>query len=169
MPGKEAVDVQIKTSADLARVHAGLGRMADGKRLRKEFVKEVRAEVRPVAAKVRAAYRANPSKNQPNTPAGRGDLRKLLARAVTVQVRTGRNATVSLKVDGRKMPEGMKGVPSLYERRRPWRHPVYGNREVWVSQRGQPTFDRIVRQAAPGVRRRVGKIAEGVARDVTKG
>jgi hypothetical protein len=168
MPKGAGFETGIRSSADLARVHRNLGRMADGKQLRKDFVKGVRAEVRPVAVQLRAAYRGNPSKNQPN-PRGRTDLRRLLARAVTVQVRTGSNPSVVLKVDGRKMPDKMGGVPGMYEGRRRWRHPVHGNTEKWVTQDPEPTFDRITRAAAPAVRRRVSKVAEGVARDVTKG
>jgi hypothetical protein len=163
------VRIRVETGDDLRRVSRGLALLADGKELRKRFTKEVRAELRPVVAEVKAAYRTAPSQQQPN-PRGRGDLRPLLARATTLAVRTsGRNAGVTLRVDGRKMPRGMGGVPGMWEGRRTWRHPVFGNRLTWVRQESRPTFDRIVPARAPAVGRRVQALADGLAADVVKG
>jgi len=163
------VQIRIETGDDLRRVSRGLRLLADGKEIRKRFVREVGKEIRPIANEVRAAYRAAPSKDQPNPP-GRGDLRRLLARATTASVRTsGRQAGVTLRVDGRKMPPGMGGVPGMYEGRRPWRHPVFGQRRTWVRQDSRPTFDRIVAARAPAVGRRVQGLADELARDVVKG
>lgn len=163
------MQVRVETGEDLRRVTRGLALLADGKELRKRFVKDVGAEIRPLANEVRRAYRASPSKNQPN-PAGRGDLRRLMARATTTSVRTsGRQAGVTLRVDGRKMPKGMGGVPAMYEGRKRWRHPVFGQRLTWVRQDSRPTFDRIVPARAPAIQRRVQRMADGLARDVAKG
>jgi hypothetical protein len=163
------VQFRVETGEDLRRVTRGLALMADGKELRKRFVKEVGKEVRPLANEVRRAYRAAPSQNQPN-PAGRGDLRRLMARATTTTVRTsGRQAGVTLRVDGRRMPPGMGGVPAMYEGRRPWRHPVFGQRQTWVRQDARATFDRIVPARAQAIERRVRRMADELARDVAKG
>jgi hypothetical protein len=163
------MEITIQTGKDLQRVTKNLAAMGDGKLVRRRLTKEIRAEVRPVVAQVKAAYRSGPSRNQPN-PKGRGDLRPMLARAVTMQIRTGgRNPGVTIKVDGRKMPDHMGGVPRMYEGRERWRHPSFGNRNRWVTQKSVPTFDRIVPRAAAGVRRRVNHMAEDIARDVAKG
>lgn len=163
------VQVRIDSGSDLRRVHRNLSQMAGGKEIRKRFTKAVRAELRPVTAEVKAAYRSAPSKGGKRRPPGRAPLRRAMARATTAQVRTaGRDAGISLRVDGRKMPEGMGGVPAMYERRRRWRHPVFGQ-DVWVTQDSRPTFDRIVPARASGVRRRVERLADGLGRDMTKG
>lgn len=163
------MQVRIESGSDLRRVHRNLSRMANGKQLRKRFVKEVRAELRPVAAEVKGAYRSAPSKGGRRRPAGRVPLRRALARATTTQVRTtGRDVGIVLRVDGRKMPEGLGGVPAMYEQRRRWRHPVFGQ-DVWVTQDSRPTFDRIVPARASRVRRRVKGLADELARDMTKG
>lgn len=162
------VNVKILPSADLQRVTRNLGRFAEGRDLRRRMTKEMRDGVRPVRDQVRAAYRSAPSTNQPNA-GGRGDLRKLLARATVIQVKvSGRNPTVSLKVDGRKMPEGMGHIPAMWEGRIPWKHPVF-DRDQWVRQRPRPTFDRIVPRSAPRVRARVVKAAEDAAHKITEG
>lgn len=162
------MQVEIRSGKDLTRVTKNLAAMGDGRVIRRRMAKEIRQEVRPVANRLKAAYRGNPSKNQPNPP-GRGDLRRLLARAVTVQVRTsGKNAGAVIRVDGRRMPDQMGKVPALYEGRERWRHRVFGS-DTWVKQDPTPTFDRIVPQAAPAVRRRINDAAEGLARDVVKG
>lgn len=163
------MQIRVETGDDLRRVGRGLALLANGKELRRRFVKDVGAEIRPIAVEVRRAYRSAPSQQQPN-PRGRGDLRPLLARATTATVRTsGRQAGITLRVDGRKMPRGMGGVPSMYEGRRRWRHPVFGHRQTWVRQASRPTFDRIVPARAPAVGRRVQALADGLARDVAKG
>jgi hypothetical protein len=163
------VQIRIESGSDLRRLTQGLALMADGKELRKRFVREVGKEIRPLAAEVRRAYRASPSQNQPNPP-GRGDLRRLMARATTATVRTsGRQAGITLRVDGRRMPQGMGGVPAMYEGRKRWRHPVFGSRLTWVQQESRETFERIVPARAPAIRRRVLNLADGLARDVAKG
>jgi hypothetical protein len=167
--GRRIVHVRVESGEDLRRVSRGLRLLANGKELQRRFVKDVRAEVRPLVAEVKAAYRAAPSQNQPN-PRGRGDLRPILARATTLSVRTaGRNAGVTLRVDGRRMGPQMGGVPAMYEGRRPWRHPVFGQRQAWVRQDARPTFERIVPARAPAIGRRVQRLADDLAREVAKG
>lgn len=143
--------------------------MANGKQLRKRFVKDVRAELRPVTTEVKGAYRSAPSQGGRRRPAGRLPLRRAMARATRAQVRTtGRDVGIILRVDGRKMPQGMGGVPAMWEQRKRWRHPVF-DQDVWVTQDSRPTFDRIVPARAARVRRRVKGLADELARDMTRG
>jgi hypothetical protein len=139
---------------DLKAASKALRRHADGKRLRKELIAELKAAAAPSVPRVKAAWLAVPSQGWLSTP----DLRRQLAAATWIQARlTGKQAGVSVRTDGRKMPTGLKAVPGYAEdvRRRPWRHPVYGNRQVWVTQRpfpGRPFFTAAAVEEARGRR-----------------
>jgi hypothetical protein len=129
-------------SGDLKAISRALRKHADGKRLRVELNRELRQAAQPLVPKVKAAWRAAPSGHG---KAGRrgGSLRSQLARATRLEVRlTGKQAGVRVRTDGRRMPDHMKSLPGYAEgvRRRPWRHPVYGNRDAWVTQQPFPRF-----------------------------
>lgn len=141
-------------AGDLKAISKALRQHADGKRLRKELIAEFKEAARPMQANVKAAWLAAPSQNQPNV--GGQDLRKLLAKATRVQVRlTGKEAGVWVRTDGRKMPNRMKALPGYAEgiRRRPWRHPVHGRRDIWVVQRPFPRFFQAVQPDESRARR----------------
>jgi hypothetical protein len=124
-------------AGDLKHASKALRNHGDGKQLRKELIAELKAAAAPSVPRVQAAWMAAPSQGWPSTP----DLRKLLADSTWVQARlTGKEAGVRIRSDGRKMPDQMKALPGYAEgiRRRPWRHPVRGNREVWVTQQPFP-------------------------------
>jgi hypothetical protein len=125
-------------SGDLKAISKALRHHADGKRLRSELIRELKDVAGPLAPKVQQAWRTAPAQHSQA-----GDLRELLAKSTWVQARlTGKEAGVRVRSDGRKMPNKMKALPGYAEgiRRRPWRHPVRGNRDVWVQQRPFPRF-----------------------------
>lgn len=134
-------------SGDLKAISRALRHHADGKQLRKELMAELKQAAAPLVPKVQQAWRTAPSMQGPGR--GQPDLRILLAKATWTQARlTGKEAGVRVRTDGRRMPSGMKALGNLAEGlghrvdRRPgrWRHPVYGDRDVWVSQRPFPRF-----------------------------
>lgn len=137
-------------SGDLKAISRALRKQADGKRLRAELTKELRQAARPLVPKVKAAWRSAPSSRGKATRRG-GSLRGQLAKATRVEARlTGKQAGVRVRTDGRRMPDRMKALPGYVEgvRQRPWRHPVYGNRNTWVTQEPFPRFYDAV--AGPG-------------------
>lgn len=166
------MQVTIRDSGDLAALSRTLRRAADGKQLRRELTKGMREELRPVLGQVRSAYQLAPSTRGIKTAerAGLGGLRELLAKAARIEIRTsGRQAGVRIRVDGRKMPAGLKGLPRAWEGRKRWRHPVYGNRNVWVSQPARPVFDQTVAPYEARVRRRVIEICNRVLQRAQRG
>ena len=155
--------VTIRDTGDLKAVTRQLRAQADGKELLAELRTGLRGVVNPIRDEVKAAYRA--------MPAGRGrrpktSLGSQLARVTRTEVRTsGKLAGVRLRVDGRKMPSGAKSLPAYVEGyKRPWRHPVYGNRNVWVSQPARPRFDRIVEPHEDDATRAVDEVLDGIRR-----
>lgn len=69
-----------------------------------------------------------------------GKYRDMLARATKVTVSFGqRSAGVKVTTSGRSLPEAHRGVLRVYNKDT-FRHPVFGDRDDWVVQRGRPYF-----------------------------
>jgi hypothetical protein len=62
-----------------------------------------------------------------------------IARAVRTVVRT-TVPMVRLEVAPTPQARGFARAPRHTQERRGWRHPVYGNREKWVTQKGRPDW-----------------------------
>ncbi|MGW4886904.1 hypothetical protein [Streptomyces murinus] len=156
--------LELRTSKDLKRIAAELRAMGD-KELKAQFSKELRTAARPMVPAVRRAIRQIPSKR-----GYRADgLRGAMSRAVRLEVRmAGRDAGVRIRVDGRKMPDRARAVQSYMEGlKKPWRHPVYGNREVWIKQDPHPYFFKTVRPLGLASRVQVNKAMDRVARKIS--
>lgn len=156
--------VQIRDPGDLKRVARDLRRHASAPALRKELRRGLREATKPVVQQARAAYRGAPSKG--GVRRGRPPLRRALARATSAQIKPGA-AVVAVKTDGKRMPSGMGRLPAMWEGLARWRHPVYGNREVWVSQQARRTFYPAVLPASRGVRARIEQVADDIVAKIT--
>ncbi|MGW3152779.1 hypothetical protein [Streptomyces sp. NPDC001089] len=156
------MSVRLQDSGDLRRVSRELRRM-DSPEIKKRFRKELRAAAAPLVPRVRASIRSIPS-SRGYSPEG---LRGQLARATRLEVKTvGKQAGVAIRVDGRKMPSHMKSLPSMVEGKKRWRHPVFGHREVWVTQTPHPYFYSVLRTAGPLSRRAVNRVVDGITKDI---
>lgn len=154
--------IELRGSGELRRIATAL-RQIDNPELKKRFRRELRAAAQPLVPVVKASIWRIPSKT------GSGQLRTEMVRATRVESRTtGRHAGVAIRVDGRKMPPGKRRLPSYMEgSRKPWRHPVFGNREVWVTQKPNPYFYKVVRPAGLAARRAVNRVLDGVTREIS--
>lgn len=155
---------EMRTGKDLKRIGSELRKMND-KQLKKEFSSELRAAAKPMVPAVRAAIRQIPS-SRGYTSDG---LRGRMSKAVKLEVKlTGKQAGVRIRVDGRKMPTREKALQSYMEGlKKPWRHPVFGNREVWVKQEPHPYFYKTVRPIGLRSRVNVNKAIDRVAKKIT--
>ncbi|MCM1972332.1 hypothetical protein [Streptomyces sp. G1] len=157
------IDVEVRGGEELARISRALRQM-DNPEVVKRFRKELREAAKPLVPEVRASIQAIPSRT------GKGVLRAEMSKATRIEVRTGgRDANVSIRVDGRKMPSQKRSLQAYMEgTKRPWRHPVFGNREVWVKQDPKPYFYRVVAPAAgPRSRAAVNRVLDSISRDIT--
>lgn len=156
-------DLALRGGEDLRRISRELRAMND-KQLKKRFTKELRTVARPLVPLTRKAIRALPS-SRSYTAAG---LRGRLSKAVKSEVRvSGKDAGVRIRVDGRKMPTEQGSLPAYMEgTKKPWRHPVYGS-DTWVAQPAHPFFYRTLRVAGPLTRRAVGRVVDGISKDIT--
>jgi len=159
--------LQLRSGRELARITRELRQM-DDKEVLKRFRKELRTAAKPLVPAIRASIRRIPS-SRPYSTAG---LRGQMSKATTLQVKTaGRQASVILRVDGRKMPPKAKSVPAYVEGSKPrWRHPVYakpGKANVWVQQPSQPYFYNNLTVAGPRTRQAVGRVIDQISKDIT--
>lgn len=149
---------------DLSTIARELRKM-DDKTILKGFRKELRKSAQPLVPAVRASIRRIPS-SRPYSAQG---LRGRLSRATTLQVKTaGKQASVIIRVDGRKMPNHSKSVQAYMEGSKPrWRHPVFGNTAVWVQQDPQPYFYKVMSAAGPRARLAVNRVISDVSKKIT--
>ena len=139
--------------------------LADAKRFDRELSKSLRRELRaaakPMAQAAKDAALALPSKGTGST-----GLRRSLARSVTVQVSNSRRrAGVFIVAKASKMPAGQRTMPRAV-RKGTWRHPVFGNRQVWVTQQGGDWFDGPISAKAPAAERAVKKALDDAERAI---
>lgn len=166
MPGRNFLSLTGRRElADLAR---DLRALEDGRELNDELRDELRKIVAPAVRSVRSSIRAIPSKGQ-SAAMGRRSLRAEMARAVEGKVRTTRRPGLIVRVNPRRMGPGRHNLPAYMEGDRPyhrWRHPVFGNTDVWRTQAPHPYFARAVRgvpdDAEDAARRTVDYIADRI-------
>lgn len=156
-------DFGIRHGEDLVRVVRKL-KAQDSKQVLAQFRKELRSAARPIVPAVRASIRRIPSSRAYSAKGLRGQL----SRATTLEVKTtGRQASVIVRVDGRKMPDKARSVQAYMEGVKPrWRHPVFG-RDVWVQQQPNPYFFAVMRMAGPLGRAAVGKVMDKFTKNLT--
>ena len=140
------LDISVDTTA-ITRLAADLRRASST--TRRQLRKRVSEAARPVAQEVRGNYRS-------------GGFEKA-ARAVRVSQRYGsRGASVSIRVDRSRAPYARGGSATF-------RHSVFGNPDVWVSQ---PTvrepFDRAVQGKRGQVEAAVAKVLDDIAKEITR-
>ena len=134
------------------------------------FKKALEDAARPYPMRVRASALAIPVKEDGKHTG----LRARIAQCATqASWTTGREAGVSVWMDTRRMepdyrtpPLYMDGVAAGPSRRgyTRWRHPVYGNRDAWVTQEAHPYFSRAVEPLGPAA----GIALRGALEDVTR-
>jgi hypothetical protein len=156
------VDVQISGEADLRRLAADLYQAGLVPELRREFEKVGR----PMEAGIHRRIGEIPAKGPKHT-----GLRRALDKAtsMTVTVVQGVWPDVRLRVGtyAKKMPAKQRGMPTSMNKRR-FRHPVYGNRNVWVNQRGYPFFVPTRKQRLDITRAAIDRAVATVARKLNR-
>ena len=65
---------------------------------------------------------------------------------------------------GHSLPRYLDGTIRSYRR---WRHPVFGNRDVWTEQSGSAWFFVTMRRRAPTFQREVLRVMADVERELT--
>lgn len=104
------------------------------------------------AAGARASHALSRSKSKnreraaAKATAGSG-LRQTIAAANAVSVSTASTGVnVTFKMRSSVLPPNQRKLGRKWNSAKGWRHPVFGNTEVWVAQTGKPYFDKVIRR-----------------------
>jgi hypothetical protein len=87
-------------------------------------------------------------------------LRNRVARSLALEVKTTGAPRIRFVAKREKMPAGQENLPRHLDNPKGWRHPVFGNREMWVSQRGTPWF-------WPPIKRKIHRFRERLDQAIT--
>lgn len=149
-------DFELRGSSDFYKLSKAL-KAAGRTQMRKELHKGLQQGAKPLIPLARAeARRVLPHK---------GGLAEVVARApMRVQVRTGARTAGVRVVVGRDRSGARRANQGVI------RHPVFGNRQVWVNQVVPPDwFDRPMEHGAPIVRPELQKAVERVLDQIARG
>jgi hypothetical protein len=122
--------------------------------IQKMFQKATKDAGKPLVEKVKTAVESLNSKGYASggrrqrgkylaskTKRGRSNaetsLRKTVARGVRLKSRFGKNATIEVICDPRRLPPEMRTLPMWMDKGK-WRHPLWGEEEKWVTQTVSP-------------------------------
>jgi hypothetical protein len=98
-----------------------------------EFAAALRKAMEPIRAKAKSEIMSLPSAGLRR---GGAPLRASVARQVRAEVRVdAREPGATLVAGNNGLPRDFKMAPRRLNQSRPFRHPVFGNREVWVHQK----------------------------------
>lgn len=107
---------------------------ADGKQLRKDLAKSMREVLKPAAAEAKSSIMGMASAGLGTSPA----LRSSIARKIRPEVKLGgRWSGARVKAFKTKNVRDFPNAPRRTNRARGWRHPVWGDRDNWVTQHGK--------------------------------
>jgi len=83
-------------------------------------------------------------------------LRNAVSRGIVSKVTySGYKVGARISVSSAQLPQSQRRLPRRLNSRRGWRHPVWGNRDRWVQQHGEPYFDNPINRHRDEVRREV--------------
>lgn len=130
--------------------------------LRRDLVREIRAEGQPALAATRAAWPTVDVTSSRGGGTASTGLRARIAAATKIQVQqNGIRVHVNPRqVDaryGRTLTFGMNNMGR-------WKHPVFGNRNYWESQYGQEVFYKTLERYEPRWRRGIERAMDRTAR-----
>lgn len=125
--------------------------------LRKELHTGLRRGAKPLIAKTR-------SEALKRLPKRGGLARKVAREPQRIQVRTGLNTAGVRVVVSRRAGGGAQAANRGFIR-----HPVFGNRDVWVTQSVPPGwFDDPIKASAPDIRRELETVLNDIAERVVR-
>ena len=129
--------------------------------LRDRLQREIRDVADDCVQDVKRAVLSIPAKGAPKRRGAAG-VRRRTAGAVGLEVRT-TGPEIGVAIVCRTARLGDKhAMPGLLNRAKGWRHPVYGNRNVWVHQMGRPWFDATIRQHEDDLRRHLIRVLDEI-------
>ena len=156
--------LQVETHEGLEALVRAIRAEADGKQLRKELARNMRNALKPAAAEAKSSIMGMASATGDTSPA----LRSSIAKKIRPEVKLGGNwSGARVKAFKTRGVRGFPNAPKRTNRAGGWRHPVWGDREVWVQQHGKiDWFDRSFEGRAGHYRQEVMNAMEDMAQRI---
>lgn len=149
-----------------------LRRLEDGAQIRRDLSAALREVMREMTRAEKAAVLGLPSSGE-SVRRGRRPLRQAIAAATQAQVRTsGKSVTVGVRINPRMLRGGRHNLPAYMNREKGyerWRHPVFGNTDVWRQQPATPWFYRTAQPFVADAGRRIDEVIAKVANEIERG
>lgn len=150
-------DFEVRGAEDVDKLVRALARHADAKALRKELLAGLNRESKDVRAELKEAI--------PLALPRRGGLAAEVAKTTTfnASAKSGKYAGVTIWARNRK-----HDIRTLTGRR--LRHPVFGNRNTWVTQTEGVNGDALgekFQDQKPNIQRALYRVMEDIARKIT--
>jgi hypothetical protein len=164
--------------ADRLRHVAMLIREAADTTLRRELVAALKAAAEPTVSDLKSAARSVPisgdaypgRKSRYNGPSVPKNLRTNIANTIAAKVNaTSDGGAVRLRASASKMPPAQRKLITYVDGKGRWRHPVMGNRRVWVSQHGKEWWWPTARKNLETFRKELFSAIDKVADKIEKG
>lgn len=163
------MEVRIEGSATWRQLNAKFRKAANGKDVRRALTKSLQASAKPAVRDVKEAVLKVQSRGvsgggskrreasyRIRHPKGRVrafGLRQTVSRLVTSRMKySGIKVGLEVRVNAREMPNKQRRLPYYLDGQGRWRHPLFGDRDKWYGQTGQPYFEKTLKQHTPRVR-----------------
>lgn len=158
MAARRGPAVNVRLGNEFKRVAAAL-REVD-RRLPGQFRKQLVDAVKPAVQDAKNRVRAIPAQG-----AKRSGLRRRVARGVSIQAAVGRAPALRV-VAAMKEPDEAN-LPRYLDESAGWRHPVFGNRHIWVRQTtGGHWFRDTMVEHRPQIERDIRQVLEDAAQTI---
>lgn len=136
--GTSSTALDFQFSAETGRLAADLKRLGDGRDLKRALRRNLRRTAEPIKRR---------------TQANASWSRRIPGAVKVVTSLSARNPAVAIRVDSNRAPHARPLEQGSKGRRNVNRHPLFGNREVWIDQPTRPFFFRATTGAMPAVER----------------
>ena len=148
----------------------------EGKGLKTELRRGLRKAATPMLAAVKARVRVISVKGvrgggrwarYAKRPRAKSlGLRDSVADAMQIQTRMGGEPEVRLRVNTSRLPTDQRKLPRYMDRAEGWRHPVFGDENVWAQQTGEPYWNETLNPFGPQVRQEIIGVVNDVLRRI---
>lgn len=136
MPGGSPVDLSIDQQA-LQALAKALSAEADGKKLRRDLSKELRATLQPAISEIKSGLM---SLGHGGLPTGGEPLRSAAGKRIVAEARLSGKATgARIRAKRTEATRNFRHAPKRLNSDKGWRRRVFGS-DHWVVQRGKPGF-----------------------------
>lgn len=177
------MDADIRPGADF---YAAVAKLKGAPpEIRKRLNAEVRSATKPIEQAAKRAVKdldskgtvsggnaargaLNDSKSRKGASKHGTGLRETVARAIQTKITySGRRTGVRVRVDGTKLPENQRTLPKAMNKGLV-RHPVFGNKNVWVNQKFSPEgwFTKATREQGIEAIRKIKQAAQRALKDL---